>query len=65
MLLLVVLQYEPFSDYIGIDMKSGVVDERPARNLAMLSSLLGNYEYIHRIDSKGKALFFYNWKRGL
>lgn len=56
-LLYQLLQFEPFSEYIGIDMKSGVVDERPARNLAMLSSVLGNYEYIHRIDVlSGKSI---------
>lgn len=31
-------------------MKSGVIDERPARNLSILSSILGKYEYLHRID---------------
>ena len=31
-------------------MKSGVIDERPARNLSILTSILGKYEYLHRID---------------
>ena len=42
--------FEPFSNYLGIDLKQGVVDERPARNLSILSSILGKYEYLHRID---------------
>lgn len=42
--------FEPFSNYLGIDLKHGVVDERPARNLSILSSILGKYEYLHRID---------------
>lgn len=49
-LLYQLLQFEPFSTYLGIDMKSGVIDERPARNLSILSSILGKYEYLHRID---------------
>lgn len=49
-LLYQLIQFEPFSEYLGIDMKSGVVDERPARNLSILTSILGKYEYLHRID---------------
>ena len=43
-------QFEPFSSYLDIDMKSGVTDERPARNLSKLTSILGKYEYLQRID---------------
>ncbi|WP_029232957.1 ATP-dependent helicase [Butyrivibrio sp. VCB2006] len=49
-LLYQLFQFEPFSSYLDIDMKSGVTDERPARNLSMLTSVLGKYEYLHRID---------------
>lgn len=49
-LLYQLFQFEPFSEYLGIDMKSGVVDERPARNLSILSSIFGKYEYLQRID---------------
>lgn len=49
-LLYQLFQFEPFSEYLDIDMKSGVVDERPARNLSILTSILGKYEYLHRID---------------
>lgn len=51
-LLYQLFQFEPFSEYLGIDMKSGVVDERPARNLSILSSILGKYEYLHRMYTK-------------
>ena len=43
-------QFEPFASYIDIDMKSGITDERPARNLSTLTAILGKYEYLHRID---------------
>ena len=49
-LLYQLFQFEPFSEYLGIDLKSGVIDERPARNLSILTSILGKYEYLHRID---------------
>lgn len=42
--------FEPFSTYLGIDIGAGVTDERPARNLSILTSVLGKYEYLHRVD---------------
>lgn len=44
------LEYEPFRGYVGIDIGSGVTDERAARNISILSSVLGKYEYLHRIE---------------
>lgn len=44
------LEFEPFRAYIGIDIGSGVTDERAARNISILSSVLGKYEYLHRIE---------------
>ncbi len=49
-LLYQILQFEPFRSYIGIDIGSGVVDERAARNISILSSVLGKYEYLHRVE---------------
>ena len=44
------LEFEPFRTYVGINIGSGVTDERAARNLSILSSVLGKYEYLHRIE---------------
>lgn len=44
------LEFEPFRGYVGIDIGSGVTDERAARNISILSSVLGKYEYLHRIE---------------
>ena len=44
------LEFEPFRSYIGIDLGNGVNDERAARNVSILSSVLGKYEYLHRIE---------------
>jgi DNA helicase-2/ATP-dependent DNA helicase PcrA len=44
------LEFEPFRGYVGIDIGSGVTDERAARNISILSAVLGKYEYLHRIE---------------
>lgn len=49
-LLYQMFEYEPFKSILNIDMRAGVVDVRPARNLALLSQIIGKYEYLHRID---------------
>lgn len=49
-LLYQILQFEPFRSYIGINIGTGVIDERAARNISILSSVLGKYEYLHRIE---------------
>ncbi len=49
-LLYQLLQFEPFKSYIGVSIGSGVIDERAARNISILSSVLGKYEYLHRVD---------------
>lgn len=49
-LLYQMFEYEPFRSILGTDMTAGVVDVRPARNLALLSQVIGKYEYLHRID---------------
>ena len=49
-LLYQLLQFDPFRSYIEIDIGSGVVDERAARNISILSSVLGKYEYLHRVE---------------
>lgn len=48
-LLYQMFEFEPFKKILGIDMTAGVVDVRPARNLALLSQVIGKYEYLHRI----------------
>lgn len=49
-LLYQIIQFESFRSYIGINIGSGVVDERAARNISILSSVLGKYEYLHRVE---------------
>lgn len=49
-LLYQLLEFEPFRSYIGINIGQGITDERPARNLSILSAVIGKYEYLHRIE---------------
>ena len=43
------LQFKPFSDYVSVDLASGVQDLRPIYNLALLSKLLSKFEYLNRV----------------
>ena len=43
-------QFEPFKSILDINLNTGVVDTRPAHNLAMLSNIIVRYEYLHRLD---------------
>lgn len=49
-LLYQMFEYEPFRSILSIDMTAGVVDVRSARNLALLTQIIGKYEYLHKID---------------
>lgn len=41
--------FEPFRNILHTPMDSGVVDLRPLRNLALLTQLIGKFEYLHGI----------------
>ncbi|MFL0246000.1 ATP-dependent DNA helicase [Candidatus Clostridium stratigraminis] len=43
-------EFAPFSEIIDTDMTAGVVDVRPARNIALFTQVVGKFEYLHRID---------------
>lgn len=42
--------FAPFARILDTDLDVGVVDIRPARNLAKLSQIIGKFEYLHRVD---------------
>lgn len=42
--------YEPFKSILGTDLHAGVIDQRPARNISILTGLLGRYEFLHRFS---------------
>ncbi|MCF0153970.1 ATP-dependent DNA helicase [Megasphaera sp.] len=49
-LLYQMFQFQPFAAILDTEVDVGVVDIRPARNLAKLTQLIGKYEYLHRIS---------------
>ena len=49
-LLYQLFMYSPFRELLDTDMSIGVVDIRPTRNLALLTQVIGKFEYLHRID---------------
>lgn len=53
------LAFEPFASMLATPMDTGVVDLRPARNLALLTQIIGKFEYLHKVSilsgRKGKG----------
>ena len=45
------LQFPLFSQHLGDPTQGGVIDSRPARNLAIFSQFLSKFEYIHDIKN--------------
>lgn len=60
-LLYMMFAYKPFSDYLDIDMSSGIMDIRPSRNIAQITQIFGKFEYLHRINVLDGRV--YNGKR--
>lgn len=49
-LLYQLFEFQPFSDILDTELDVGVVDVRPARNLAKLTQVISKFEYLHEID---------------
>lgn len=49
-LLYQLFEFQPFVKILDTDMRAGVVDVRPVRNIATLTQIIGKFEYLHRID---------------
>ncbi len=49
-LLYQLFEFQPFAEILDTEMNVGVVDIRPARNLAKLTQIIGKFEYLHRVD---------------
>src|SRR5690554_6630140 len=42
-------EFEPYNSILGIELNTGLSDQRESRNLSIFSSLLSKFEYAHRI----------------
>lgn len=49
-LLYQLFMFQPFRSMLDADMSAGVADIRPTRNLALLTQIIGKFEYLHRVD---------------
>lgn len=49
-LLYQLFEFHPFSDILDTKLNTGVIDVRPARNLAKLTQIINKFEYLHEID---------------
>lgn len=56
-LLYQLFEYKPFTEILDTELDVGVVDIRPARNLAKLTQIIGKYEYLHRVSVLDGTLF--------
>ena len=43
-------EFEPFKGILDVEIKTGVVDIRPTRNIALFTQVIGKFEYLHRVD---------------
>lgn len=43
-------EFSPFSDILSTEMDVGLVDLRPARNIAMFTQIINKFEYLHRVS---------------
>jgi DNA helicase-2/ATP-dependent DNA helicase PcrA len=43
-------EFAPFSDILSTDMQVGVVDIRPARNIALFTQVVNKFEYLHQVS---------------
>ena len=49
-------EFSPFSDILSTEMNVGLVDLRPARNIAMFTQVINKFEYLHRISVLNPAI---------
>lgn len=62
-LLYQLFMFQPFRTMLDADMSGGVVDIRPTRNLALLTQIIGKFEYLHRVDVFNETYININTER--
>jgi len=50
-------EFSPFSDILSTEMNVGLVDLRPARNIAMFTQVINKFEYLYRISVLDPATY--------
>ncbi|MCL2839112.1 MAG: ATP-dependent helicase [Oscillospiraceae bacterium] len=49
-LLYQMFEFEPLSVFLDADLTGGIIDVRPTRNIALLTQIIGKFEYLHNIN---------------
>lgn len=49
-LLYKLFEFEPFREYLNIDLNNGLVDQRPLRNISILTQMIAKFDYLQNID---------------
>lgn len=43
-------EFSPFREYLDVDLKDGIIDQRPARNLSIFSQMVARFDYLQHIN---------------
>ena len=49
-LLYKIFEFEPFRTYLEIDLNNGLIDQRPIRNISILTQMIARFDYLQHID---------------
>lgn len=45
-----IFEFEPFRTYLEIDLNNGLIDQRPIRNISILTQMIARFDYLQHID---------------
>lgn len=43
-------EFEPFREYLNIDLNNGLIDQRPIRNISIFTQMIARFDYLQHID---------------
>lgn len=43
-------EFEPFREFLNIDLNNGLVDQRPIRNISIFTQMIARFDYLQHID---------------
>lgn len=49
-LLYKLFEFDPFREYLEIDLNNGLIDQRPIRNISILTQMIARFDYLQHID---------------
>jgi len=49
-LLYKLFEFDPFREYLEIELNNGLIDQRPIRNISILTQMIARFDYLQHID---------------